>query len=232
MDSNKHWPTSIQHEGIELFWLKHAGFKIKAPEGVIYMDPYKLRGECEKADILFISHSHYDHLDEESIKLIAKPETTIFCADECKSKLATMVDVDSIVSLFPNDEYIFGHLKIKATEAYNEQKKFHPKEKLWLGYLIEINKIKIYFAGDTDYLKQLESLRCDIGLFPVSGTYVMNAEQAANLANIIQPKVVSIPMHWGAILDDQNRLVGTEEDAQKFCELCKGPSQILTPLMQ
>lgn len=220
----------FKHYNIELYWLKHAGFKIKTTEGVIYIDPYMLKGECEKADILFISHSHSDHLDEPSIRAVIKPETTIVCADECKSHLSHMMQSADIISLFPNDEYIFGHVKITATPAYNLTKPFHPKEKLWLGFLIEIEKTKIYFSGDTDHLTELEGIECDIGLFPVSGIYVMDPEEAAGFANVLKPKLVSIPMHWGALLDQENRLVGSEEDAKKFCELYKGPSQILSPI--
>jgi L-ascorbate metabolism protein UlaG (beta-lactamase superfamily) len=218
------------YNGIEIYWLKHAGFKIKNKEGVIYIDPYHLSEKNEKADILFISHSHSDHLDESSIKAVLKPETIIICADECKAAISTMIQSVDIISLFPGNDYIFGHLKIHATPAYNLTKPFHPKEKLWLGFIIEIEHTKIYFAGDTDFLEELKSVECDIGLFPVAGIYAMDATEAANFANAIKPKVVSIPMHWGALLDDQNRLVGNEEDAKKFCELYQGPCQILSPI--
>lgn len=227
---NKERLKVFKHNNIELYWLKHAGFKIKTGEGVIYIDPFMLKKGCEKADLIFISHSHYDHLDEASIKSILKLETTIICADECKSQLSNIVQSNDIISLFPGNDYIFGHVKIFATPAYNLTKPFHPKEKLWMGFLIEIEKTKIYFAGDTDHLKELESIQCDIGLFPVAGIYAMDAIEAAALANIIKPKLVAIPMHWGALLDEENRLIGCEEDAKKFCELYKGTSQILSPI--
>ncbi len=219
----------LKHGQIELYWLKHAGFKIKAPQGIIYIDPYKVSTVQEKADLLFISHDHYDHLDEDSIKAVVKPETAIFCSDDCKSKISDMVDVDSVASLFPEDEHIFGQVKITAKPAYNLEKPFHPKEKQWLGFIIEIDETKIYFAGDTDFLDELKNIECDIGLFPVSGIYVMDAQDAANFANTIKPKVMSIPMHWGALIDDQNRAVGSIDDAKKFCELSQVPSMILTP---
>lgn len=228
--THQDYPSSLKHQAIELFWLKHAGFKIKASSGILYIDPFKLHGKCEKADILFISHSHYDHLDEASIKAVVKPETTIFCSDDCKVKIADMVQVDSVISLFPGNEYIFGHLKVRATPAYNLNKKFHPKDKQWLGFIIEVDHVTIYFAGDTDALKELEKIRCDIGLYPVSGIYMMGPEEAGELASIIGATVASVPMHWGALIDDNNRLVGCEEDAIRFCEKCRSPSQILKPI--
>ena len=224
------YPESIKHQAIELFWLKHSGFKIKASNGIIYIDPYKLHGDCEKADILLISHSHFDHLDEASIKAVVKPETTIFCSDDCKAVLSDMVQVDSVNSLFPGGETVFGHLQIKATPAYNLDKEFHPKEKQWLGFLLEVDHTTIYFAGDTDALPELENIRCDIGLYPVSDIYVMGPVEAARLATKIGAKVASVPMHWGAVLDDNNRLIGCEEDAQHFCEKCECPAQILKPI--
>lgn len=217
----------FQHHKIELNWLKHAGFKIKTEEGTIYIDPFQISNDQEKANILFISHDHPDHLDEASIKMLVDSETTIFCSHDCKSKIEQFVKVAGIIALLPGDEHIFGHLKIKATPAYNINKSFHPKENQWIGFLIEIDNTCIYFSGDTDHLPELEKIQCDIGLFPVSGIYVMNAKEAAGLASIIKPKVISIPMHWGTLVDDQNRRVGTLQDAETFCKLCNGPSQIL-----
>lgn len=224
------FPQVYKTGSIELFWTGHSGFKIKAEDGVIYFDPFMLKHEQEKADLIFISHSHPDHLDEASVKAIIKPETTVICSNDCKPLIANMIQTDNVISLFPNDEYIFGHIKILALPAYNLEKPFHPKENQWLGYLVEIEKTKIYFAGDTDHLKELENVECDIGLFPVSGIYVMDPKEAAGFASAIQPKQVAIPMHWGLLLDDQNRLIGCLEDAKKFCELYKGKSQILSSL--
>lgn len=218
------------HQGIEIHWLKHSGFKIKTDEGVIYFDPYQLTGEQEKADILFLSHSHYDHFDEPSLKLILKEETTIFCSLDCKEALLPWAKVAAIHALEPKQEHIFGHLKVTTTPAYNIDKPFHPKENNWLGFILELQGSRLYYAGDTDALEELGYIQCDIGFFPVSGIYVMDPKEAAELANKIAPKVLSIPMHWGTVVDDQNRKVGTYEDAKQFCELCKGPSKILEPI--
>lgn len=228
--STEEFPKVFKTGSLELYWTGHAGFKIRTQEGVIYLDPFMLKNGQEKADVIFISHSHPDHLDEASIKAVLKPETTVICSNDCKPLIANMTQMDRVISLFPGDEYIFGHLKILALPAYNLEKPFHPKEKQWLGFLIEVEKTKIYFSGDTDHLKELEKVKCDIGLFPVSGIYMMDPKEAAGLANAIKPKQVAIPMHWGLLLDDHNRLVGCLDDAKKFCELYKGKSQILSIL--
>ena len=219
----------FSHNGLEISWLKHSGFKIKTPEGVMYFDPYQVSGEPEKADIVFLTHTHYDHYDEPSLKLILKEETQVFCSIDCKEALIKWAKVASIHSMGPNEELVFGHLKIQTTPAYNLDKPFHPKEKKWLGFLIEVENTRLFYAGDTDALSELEHIQCDIGFFPISGIYVMDPKQAASLANKIAPKVVSFPMHWGTIVDDQNRKVGTLEDAKRFCELCQCPTKILEP---
>ncbi|MCH9634429.1 MAG: hypothetical protein S4CHLAM7_11800 [Chlamydiae bacterium] len=217
----------FKHRDIEIYWLKHAGFKIKNKDGVLYIDPFQLTREQEKADVIILSHTHADHLDPVSLQAISKKETTIFCSQDAPEKLAEMVQVDAVMAMHPDEEKIFGHLKIHTYPAYNLDKPFHPKESGWLGFVIEMEGTRIYFSGDTDSLEELEKVQCDIALLPVSGIYVMTADQAAAFANKIKPKVVSIPMHWGTLIDDQNRKVGTLEDAQKFCDLCEGPSQIL-----
>lgn len=221
---------SFKYRDIEIYWLFHSGFKVKTKEGIIYFDPYHLERKQEKADIIFISHTHYDHFDEPSIKALAAPTTTFFCSHDAKPLLAKMGYLNSVHSLLPFDEKSFGHLKIRAVPAYNKDKRFHPKENRWVGYLVEVDGVKLYFAGDTDHLKELENIDCDIGFFPISGTYVMDPVEAAELANCIKPKVVAIPMHWGLLKDDQNQLLGTVEDAKKFCQLYKGASVLLKSL--
>lgn len=218
----------FQYQGIEVHWLKHSSFKIKTKDAVLYIDPYQLTEDPEKAQFLFVSHSHFDYLDEPTIRKLVGKSTLVFCAKDCVDKIKSTFPTLHITSLIPGDEISEAFIKVKATPAYNLTKPFHLKKKQWLGFLIEIEGVQIYFAGDTDLLPELEEIECDIGLFPVSGTYVMNAKEAAKLANKIQPKLISIPMHWGTLTDEHDNKIGTLEDAQLFCELCEGPSQILS----
>ncbi len=216
-----------KHGELEIEWLKHSGFKIKSPEGVIYIDPYLVSVDLEKADVILITHTHYDHFDESSLKQLIKPETTIFCSEDCVELLNPWSKVRSIESMLPGEEKVFGHLKIQATPAYNLNKPFHPKEKNWLGFILEIENARLYFTGDSDSLPEMEHVQCDFGFFPVSGIYMMDAHEAAALAQKIKPKVMSFPMHWGTIVDDQNRRVGTKEDAETFCKEARVPCTIL-----
>ena len=208
----------FKYRDIEIHWLQHASFKIKTRNKLIYIDPYQLKQQ-EPADFVFLTHSHYDHLSIEDLKKVVTEKTIIVCAVECLDKLEE-ITVGSIEPMEPYKSLDLEGLKVQTTPAFNLTKKFHPEGNNWVGFIIDVEKVKIYHAGDTDMLEDLKKIECDIALLPVSGTYVMDAEEAAELANTIKPKVVAIPMHYGTI-------VGSVEDAEKFKSLCKCNVEIL-----
>lgn len=205
-------------EDVEIKWLGHAAFKIKANDKVIYIDPYQLTAVDEKADVVLITHSHYDHCSQQDIEKVVKDNTIVVCTPDSQSKIARIEKKITIELVEPGTELSFDGLKIKAVEAYNINKQFHPKSQAWVGYVIQTNNVAIYHAGDTDKIKEMEKLtgygtKQFIALLPVGGTYTMDAEEAAEAAALIKP-TLAIPMHYGTI-------VGSVEDAKKFCELCK-----------
>lgn len=205
-------------ENVEIEWLGHAAFKIKANDKVIYIDPYQLTAVDEKADVVLITHSHYDHCSQQDIEKVVKDNTIVVCTPDSQSKIARIDKKIAIELVEPGTELSFDGLKIKAVEAYNINKQFHPKSQAWVGYVIQTNSVAIYHAGDTDKIKEMEKLtgygtKQFIALLPVGGTYTMDAEEAAEAAALIKP-TLAIPMHYGTI-------VGSVEDAKKFCELCK-----------
>lgn len=197
-------------------WYGHASFKISG-EKVIYIDPWKIQDE-EKADIILISHSHYDHFSLEDIKKIATRETEILMTPDCQSKLR---DVPGRVTLiYPGKKYNVKNILIETTPSYNINKKFHPKENDWVGFIINSSGKRIFYTGDTDNISEIKNIKADIALIPISGTYVMDYKEAADLVNTMKPKI-AIPYHYGDI-------VGTEQDALKFKKLAKIPVEILT----
>jgi len=203
----------MEIDGLQLVWLGHAGFKIKANSIVIYIDPYQIE-ETEKADILLITHDHYDHCSKEDVEKILKEDTTVICNEASAKKLgvdAKIVKAGDIVEVL--------EAKINVVHAYNTDKQFHPKGN-GLGFIINIAGKRIYHAGDTDVIPEMQDIEnIDIALLPVGGTYTMNAEQAVEAAELIKPRI-AIPMHYGSI-------VGSVEDAELFKELYSGRAYIL-----
>jgi len=206
---------------VELTWLGHASFRLKdiLHGRTIYIDPYQL-GDCEPADAILITHSHYDHCSIDDLKKVCTPKTVILAPPDCQSKFQGKIDHRDSVLMTPGKSIVMGNIDIEAVHAYNTDKEFHPKENEWLGYVVDMNSKRIYHAGDTDATVELADLnKIDIALVPVSGKYVMTAEEAAEAVNRLEPKL-AIPMHYGAI-------VGEKSDAEKFKELCNVPVEIL-----
>jgi L-ascorbate metabolism protein UlaG (beta-lactamase superfamily) len=198
--------------GLDIKWLGHDGFRIKA-EKVVYFDPFKLKNASEPADLILITHEHFDHCSPSDIEKISTPNTQIVTVADCFSKLAGM-KVKSVTTVEPGNRLKVQGVEIEVVPAYNINKKFHPKENLLVGFVVTLNGKRVYHAGDTDKIPEMANLKnIDIALVPVSGTYTMTAEEAAAAVNLIKPKV-AIPMHYGEI-------IGTVSDAQKFKSLCK-----------
>tara|TARA_Y100000310_G_C20701159_1_gene830004 strand:+ start:5630 stop:6307 length:678 start_codon:yes stop_codon:yes gene_type:complete len=209
--------------GVKLEFLGHSGFLITCKEGKrIAIDPYHVSDKVGKADLILITHSHYDHCSIKDIENLRKPEggTVIVTPADCQSKITRVENVGmEIIEI--GDEFELGNLKVCAVPAYNVDKDFHPKKEGWIGYLIKTNGTVIYHAGDTDKIPEMKNLTGHgkhetefVALLPVSGEYVMDAEGAVEVANLLSPDL-AVPMHYGA------GVAGTVEDAKRFVELCK-----------
>ena len=184
----------------------HSSIKINKGK-VIYIDPFKIENEKYDADIIFITHDHYDHYSPEDIEKIIK-ENTIIVAPKTVKALSKMKNA---VSVEPNKTYEVEGIKIETIPAYNVNKQFHQKQNDWVGYILEIECVRYYIAGDTDITPENRQVKCDVAFVPIGGTYTMDYREAAQLVNEIKPKIV-IPEHYGSI-------VGTKEDALKFQKL-------------
>lgn len=194
-----------------IHWLGHDTFRI-AGEKIIYTDPFKIRKE-DTADIILITHDHYDHCSPEDVRKIQGPQTVIVAPDDCAKKLS-----GTIKTVKPGARITVEGIEIEAVPSYNTNKTFHPKENGWVGYIFTVSGKRIYLAGDTDHIPEMKTFRADIALLPVSGTYVMTADEAAEAALDIKPGV-AVPMHFGAI-------VGSDEDANKFADRLKGKIKV------
>lgn len=181
----------------------HSSIKISKGQ-VIYIDPFKITEEKHDADIIFITHNHYDHYSEEDIDKVIKEDTIIVMPETMREQSK----YKNILFVEPNEQYKIDNIEIVTVPAYNINKNFHPKENKWVGYILNIEGFTYYIAGDTDITPENKEVKCDIAFVPVGGTYTMNAKEAAELVNIIKPKM-AIPIHYGSI-------VGTKQDAIDF----------------
>jgi len=215
----------FDYNGIQIRWYGHDTFTIKN-NVTVCIDPYKLTKPLS-ADIILISHNHFDHLSEDDLSKITNKNTIIVAPNECISQLSKIKN-KKIITILPNEEKTINNVKIKAVPAYNinkinpdTKKPFHPKEDSKVGYIVTINGTSVYHTGDSDLIPEMTDLKPNILLVPVSGTYVMTASEAANAVAKIKPKL-AIPMHYGTI-------VGSDEDAKEFKSLVKSCEvQILT----
>ncbi len=203
--------TVLDFNGVKLKWLGHDGYKILFDNMIIYIDPYEMK-ETDKADMILITHEHYDHCSIADLKKLTKKDTLIVATPDVTSKLSGKVNGGNIKLVKPGDSFIYKNIQIKAVPAYNINKPFHPRDNQWLGYLIKIKGITFYHAGDTDLIPEMADISADVALLPVSGTYVMNVEEAVEAAKKIMPKI-AIPMHYG-------KIVGEKKDAEEFKKLC------------
>ena len=198
--------------------LCHSSIKMKK-EKVIYIDPFKVDKNYNDANIIFITHDHYDHYSEEDIKKVKKDDTIIVIPNGLETKVLKFgFEKENIVVVEPNKQYRINETNFETIPAYNTNKSFHPKANKWVGYIITINEIKYYIAGDTDITEENRKVKCDVALVPVGGTYTMNFEEAAQLINEIKPQI-AVPIHYGSI-------VGTKEDAINFSKLVNNEVEV------
>ena len=207
----------FEYKGLKIYYLGHAGFKITDGK-IIYIDPFKLKNNLDKADIIITTHDHYDHFSENDIKKIIKPSTILVAAVNCSSQ-AKKLGLKDIRLLNPGESTSIDNIVVKAVPAYNIGKRFHPKNYKGIGVIISIDDVRIYHAGDTDFIPEMKEFQnIDIALLPVSGTYVMTAEEAVEAVKAIKPKI-AIPMHYGVIVGSMNDAKRFEENASKYAKV-------------
>ena len=206
-----------------IHWLGHDTFRIDGPP-TIYFDPYELEDGVPEADIIFISHDHHDHCSPEDVDKIRGEDTVIVTVAQAADKLTGEMEI-----VKPGDTIEVRGIGVEAVPAYNVNKfrspgnPYHPKDAGHVGFVITVNGQRIYHAGDTDLIPEMEDLRdIDIALLPVSGTYVMTVEEAVQAAEMIQPEL-AIPMHVG-------RGIGSPEAAETFKE--KAPVDVVVLEME
>ncbi|MBP5159568.1 MAG: MBL fold metallo-hydrolase, partial [Lachnospiraceae bacterium] len=183
------------------------------------IDPFQMDGVPHDAAIVLVTHDHYDHFSKEDIEKVCCRDTVLVVPEKMAVKANDVsAHVKEIKTVVPGKHYEVKGLEFETVVAYNVDKPFHPKNAGWVGYVLITDGQRIYIAGDTDATREAESVKCDIALVPVGGTYTMDAKQAAGLVNTIRPKI-AIPVHYGSA-------VGKPSDGADFARLVKGDVKV------
>lgn len=206
-----------------IHWLGHDTFRIEG-SSTVYVDPWKLPASAPPADVILVTHEHFDHFSQDDIALIARPGTMVIGPASVTVGLK-QVEGLTVVTIEAGQTVDAGQASVTAVPAYNTNKfrapgvPFHPREAGGLGYVVELDGRRIYHAGDTDAIPEMRDVRCDVALLPIGGTYTMTAAEAAEACEVISA-AAAVPMHYGDI-------VGSRADATRFAELCPLPVTIL-----
>ena len=203
-----------------IHWLGHDTFRLDG-SSTVYLDPWKLPAGARLADLILVTHDHFDHFSAGDIARIGSAATTLIGPAAVTDQASGL----TAVTLAPGETTTVGGVTVTAVPAYNLDKfrcpgePYHPREAGYLGYVVEMDGLRIYHAGDTDAIPEMSDVRCDVALLPVGGTYTMTAEEAAAACGALGAVAV-VPMHFADI-------VGTRADAERFRELCRIPVTIL-----
>ena len=201
-------------ENIKVF--KHNSIRVESKAGAVYIDPFRMDEEPHDAAFVLVTHDHYDHFSPEDIAKVAGAQTILVVPEKMEKKAKEAEGfVSRIETVAPGVSKTIEGLEFETVSAYNKLKPFHPKSAEWVGYILCVDGKRIYIAGDTDATEEAKSVKCDVALVPVGGTYTMDTKKAAALVNEIKP-AVAIPVHYGEI-------VGKEKDGEAFAALVEDP---------
>jgi L-ascorbate metabolism protein UlaG (beta-lactamase superfamily) len=203
----------------QIDWIQQAAVRIDAGSKTIYIDPYQIQ-KPDVADLVLVTHSHQDHLSPDDIAKVITDRTLIVAPLDCADQLEERFK-RQIITLEPGMQALAGGVLVKAVPAYNINKtQFHPREKKWVGYVLTIDGVSIYHAGDTERIPEMQDFTCDIALLPLGQTYTMDSVEDAVQAALDVKAKIAIPIHYGLY-------EGKDEDAVTFQEMLEGKCKVI-----
>ena len=176
----------------------HSSVRIEAGAKVVYVDPFMLQAEPKDADVVFLTHDHFDHFSPEDVEKVRKPETVFVMPASTAKAAAELLKKHRILTVAPGEKGEVDGLPFETVPAYNPAKPFHPQANHWVGYILTVDGLRVYVAGDTDATLEAAAVHCDVAMLPIGGKYTMDAPEAADLAARIRPAAV-IPIHYGSV---------------------------------
>lgn len=201
---------------VEITWIGHASFRIAGEATVVYIDPWKLDAAPHDADVVVVSHGHHDHLSPDDVAKVSKADTAVIAPAD------TIAQLRAANAVTPGESLTLKDVTVEAVAAYNIGKAFHPKSNHWIGVVLTIDGKRIYYAGDTDLIPEMNDLQdVDVALLPVGGTYTLDADEAAAACKAVGC-AAAVPYHWGDI-------VGSARDAERFVASACCEAKLLKP---
>ncbi|MBO4419961.1 MAG: MBL fold metallo-hydrolase [Oscillospiraceae bacterium] len=188
----------------------HSSVRIETNGHVLYIDPFALTRPTGDADVIFLTHPHFDHFSPQDLVLICKSDTIFVLPERMADQAAEMTKGHRVIAVAPFAHGEVEGIAFETIPAYNAHKPFHPRKNNWVGYVLTLEGLRIYIAGDTDATEEAAAVSCDIAMIPIGGKYTMDAKKAAVLTNRMHPQIV-IPIHYGSV-------AGSMEDFNIFAE--------------
>jgi L-ascorbate metabolism protein UlaG (beta-lactamase superfamily) len=201
-------------------WFRQAAFRWSDGMRTIYLDPWGTPPDAAPADVILITHAHFDHFQPDEIARLSRSGTKVVAPHDVARELG-----GDVTAVAPGETHEVGGLRLSTVPAYNTREEalgFHPKANRWVGYVLELDGRAYYHAGDTDHAPELDEVRSDVALVPVGGYYTMDVVEAGGLVKAIGPQL-AVPMHYGFV-------VGSPSDGERFrAAAAPVPVEILEP---
>jgi L-ascorbate metabolism protein UlaG (beta-lactamase superfamily) len=198
-------------EGIT--WFRGSSIRIRRSGVEVHVDPLGVDEDSE-ADLVLLTHPHFDNFSEEDIERVRGEQTVLVAPASMKKQLE---GADHLMR--PGDMLQLDGFDVLAVPAHNVNKKFHTSDHGWLGYVFTVGGTTFYHAGDTDFLPSMSGIRCDVAFLPVGGHYTMGVEDAARAGAACGAEII-VPIHWG----DAH---GTDADVTRLRELFSRQVRVL-----
>lgn len=178
-------------------WFRQAALRWQDAERTVYFDPWGTGEDPAPADLILITHAHFDHFRPDEIDRLRRPGTKLVAPHDVARELT-----GDVTPVRPGEAHVVGGVHITTVPAYNtreEALQFHPKSNGWVGYVVELGGTSYYHAGDTDHAPELDEVRSDVAFLPIGGRFTMDWRAAADLARAIAPSV-AVPIHYGFVI--------------------------------
>ena len=198
----------------------HSSIRILAGDRVLYIDPFRLRSAPRDADVIFVTHDHFDHFSPEDVEKVGKPETVFVMPESTAALAGEVVAGRPVIRVAPGERGEVLGLHFETVPAYNPAKPFHPRQNSWVGYVLTVDGLRVYVAGDTDATDEAAAVACDVALVPIGGKYTMDAGEAAGLVDRLQPRAV-IPVHYGTVAGSPREFDRFVKDLQTGVRVCR-----------